>query len=323
MGNPTLKERLKNMPVPVVATMLGAATLSNVYQSMGYDWVRHVTMWATTAVLLFYIGKIVLYPSTVRNEYKNTVPASLYAGITMVTMILCSYYGKWFPTAAKYVLTAAVCIHAAHILVFLWNNVFHGVKLDTFVPSWFVTFNGIMVSTVVGAAMLPPVMAKAVLFWGIGIYTVTIPFMVWRLAAKEVKAAVYHTQAIVLAPCSLCVASYLNLAAGPDSVLGTAPNEILVSVLYICVLLSLLFIVVKLPSFFAVPFAPGFAGLTFPMAIGIVASTRVSAYFTGAGNELIGGIVKQIAGFQIYLTTAMIGMVLFGFWKLLAGGKKA
>ena len=26
-----MRERLKNMPVPVVATMLGAATLSNVY----------------------------------------------------------------------------------------------------------------------------------------------------------------------------------------------------------------------------------------------------------------------------------------------------
>lgn len=158
-----MKERLKNMPIPVVATMLGAATLSNIYQGLGYDWIRHVTMWASTVVLLFYIAKIVLYPSIVKGEYKNTVPASLYAGITMVTMILCSYYKEWFPGAARVVLIAAVCIHAVHIAVFLFNNVFHGVKLDTFVPSWFVTFNGIMVSTVVGAAMLPPVMAKAVL----------------------------------------------------------------------------------------------------------------------------------------------------------------
>ena len=39
-----MKERLKNMPIPVVATMLGAATLSNIYQGLGYDWIRHVTM---------------------------------------------------------------------------------------------------------------------------------------------------------------------------------------------------------------------------------------------------------------------------------------
>lgn len=304
-----MKERLKNMPVPVVATMLGAATLSNVYQGLGYGWVRHLTMWATTAVLLFYIGKIILYPSIVREEYKNTVPASLYAGLTMVTMILCSYYKEWIPGPARVVLVAAVCIHAVHILVFLFRNVFHGVNLDTFVPSWFVTFNGIMVSTVVGFAMLPPFMAKAVLFWGLGIYTVTIPFMVWRLVTREVKPGMLHTQAIVLAPCSLCIASYLNLAA--------EPSIAVVGILYFCVLASLIFIVLKLPVFFSVPFAPGFAGLTFPMAIGIVASNKAAAYFTGAGQEILGSFITQVAGIQIYLTTAIIGMVLFGFLKLL------
>lgn len=304
-----MKERLKNMPVPVVATMLGAATLSNIYQGLGYGWVRHLTMWAATAVLLFYIGKIILYPSIVREEYKNTVPASLYAGLTMVTMILCSYYKEWIPGPARVVLVAAVCIHAVHILVFLFRNVFHGVNLDTFVPSWFVTFNGIMVSTVVGFAMLPPFMAKAVLFWGLGIYTVTIPFMVWRLVTREVKPGMLHTQAIVLAPCSLCIASYLNLAA--------EPSMAVVGILYFCVLASLIFIVLKLPVFFSVPFAPGFAGLTFPMAIGIVASNKAAAYFTGAGQEILGSLITQVAGIQIYLTTAIIGMVLFGFLKLL------
>lgn len=304
-----MKERLKNMPVPVVATMLGAATLSNVYQGLGYGWVRHLTMWATTAVLLFYIGKIILYPSIVREEYKNTVPASLYAGLTMVTMILCSYYKEWIPGPARVVLVAAVCIHAVHILVFLFRNVFHGVNLDTFVPSWFVTFNGIMVSTVVGFAMLPPFMTKAVLFWGLGIYTVTIPFMVWRLVTREVKPGMLHTQAIVLAPCSLCIASYLNLAA--------EPSMAVVGILYFCVLASLIFIVLKFPVFFSVPFAPGFAGLTFPMAIGIVASNKAAAYFTGAGQEILGSFITQVAGIQIYLTTAIIGMVLFGFLKLL------
>ena len=190
------------------------------------------------------------------------------------------------------------------------------VKLDTFVPSWFVTFNGIMVSTVVGAAMLPPFMAKAVLVWGLCIYTITIPFMVWRLATREVKPAFCHTQAIVLAPCSLCLASYLNLAQ--------EPSMALVGILFFCVLASLAFIIIKLPVFFAVPFAPGFAGLTFPMAIGIVASNKAAAFFTGAGQENLGYVVKQIAGVQIYLTTAIIGMVLFGFLKMLFGtGKKA
>lgn len=308
-----MKERLKNMPIAIVPTMLGAATLSNVYQSLGYDWVRHLTMWVSTIVLICYIGKILLYPAIANGEYKNTVPASLYAGITMVTMILSSYYAVWFPTAAKYVLIAAVCIHAVHIVIFLTRNVARGVNLDTFVPSWFVTCNGIMVSTVAGAAMLPPAMATAVLYWGLGIYTIIIPFMVWRLATREVKPAFLHTQAIVLAPCSLCLVSYLNLVP--------VPNLLIVGILTFCVMASLLFIIVKLPEFYSVAFNPGFAGLTFPMAIGVVATNKASACFAGAGQELAGSVLKQTAGFQIYLTTAIIGMVLFGFWKLLVGRK--
>ena len=123
MENKSFTERLKNLPIPLVATMLGAATLSNVYQSLGYDWIRHLTMWATTLVLLCYFAKIILHFDTVKKVYSNTVPASLYAGLTMVTMILCSYYITWAPVF-RYILIAAVAVHAVHILVFLIRNVF-------------------------------------------------------------------------------------------------------------------------------------------------------------------------------------------------------
>ena len=87
-----MRERLKTCLFPWLPPCWAAATLSNVYQSLGFDWVRHLSMWASTLVLLFYIAKIIIHPSAVKAEYSNTVPASLYAGITMETMILCSYY---------------------------------------------------------------------------------------------------------------------------------------------------------------------------------------------------------------------------------------
>lgn len=34
--------KLKNMPVAIVPTMVGAATLSNVYQGLGFTWIKHV-----------------------------------------------------------------------------------------------------------------------------------------------------------------------------------------------------------------------------------------------------------------------------------------
>ena len=298
-------ERLEKIPVPVLPTFVGALTLGNVYSGMGYPWVRHLTMWAATVVLLVYIVKIIRYPQTCRKEYETVVPCSLYAGFTMVSMILGSYYFDYAPAFGKALWGAALAVHAVHILIFTYRNVIRKRDINTFVPSWFVTYNGIMVSCVVGGAMNAKGILTYVVYYGIAVYAVIIPIMIWRLLTVEVKPAVYHTMAVVLAPCSLCVVSYLNVIADPVPAV--------VFVLYVCVLASLAFIVIKLPKFFAFPFAPGYAGLTFPMAIGIVATNKMTGFLTGQGQEALAAVTGQLAGFQIYLTTMIVGYVLLNF----------
>ena len=298
-------DRLERMPVPVLPTFVGALTLSNVLSGMGYTWIRHGTMWMATIILLLYIIKIVKFPKTCLKEYQTVVPCSLYAAFTMITMILGSYYFDYIPALGKGLWAAAICIHAVHILIFTYRNVIAKRDINTFVPSWFVTYNGIMVSCVVGGAMNAAGVLKYIVYYGIAIYFVIVPIMIWRLLKVEVKAPVYHTMAVLLAPCSLCVVSYLNVIPNP--------NAALLYVLYGCVLASLLFIILKLPRFFSFSFTPGFAGMTFPMAIGIVASTKMAGYITGAGQEALAGVVKQISGIQIYLTTMIIGYVLLNF----------
>ncbi|MBR5266900.1 MAG: TDT family transporter [Lachnospiraceae bacterium] len=297
--------RLERMPVPVLPTFVGALTLGNVYSGMGYPWIRHITMWAATIILLLYIVKIIKFPMVCKKEYETVVPCSLYAGFTMVTMILGSYYFDYIPALGKGMWAVAIVIHAIHILVFTYRNVISKRDINTFVPSWFVTYNGIMVSCVVGGAMNAAGILKYIVYYGIAIYFIIIPIMIWRLMTVEVKAPVYHTMAVVLAPCSLCVVSYLNVIK--------EPNQMLLYVLYACVLASLAFIIIKLPKFFAFPFAPGFAGMTFPMAIGIVASTKMAGYLTNIGNTGLAEVVKQISGFQVYLTTMIVGYVLLNF----------
>ena len=53
--------------------------------------------------------------------------------------------------------------------------------------------------------------------------------------------------------------------------------------------------------------------MTFPMAIGIVASTKMAGYLTNIGNTGLAEVVKQISGFQVYLTTMIVGYVLLNF----------
>lgn len=307
MKNNLLK-KIENIPVPLLPTMVGAATLSNVYSTLGYSWVRHLTMWAATIILLAYLVKIIAFSNTCKKEYSNTVPASLYAGFTMITMILGSYYFDYNNFLGKALWSIGLILHTIHLLIFIYRNVIKGVNKDTFVPSWFVTFNGIMVSVVVGSAMNEPLISKIVLYYGILALVIIMPFMVIRLIKYPLKDAFYHTQAILLAPSSLCVVSYLNVVENP--------NKVVISLLYLVAFITLLFVLYKLPGFFSFEFTPAFAGLTFPMAIGIVASIKMSGFLISSGNEVLGNIVKQISGIQIYITTAIISYVLFNFFKM-------
>ena len=307
--------RLERMPVPVLPTFVGALTLSNVYSGMGYPWVRHITMWAATIILLLYIVKIVKFPKVCLKEYSTVVPSSLYAAFCMILMILGSYYFDYVPALGKGMWAVAICIHAVHILLFTYRNIIRKRDINTFVPSWFVTYNGIMVSCVVGGAMNAAGVLKYIVYYGIIIYFVLVPVMIWRLLKVEVKAPVYHTMAVLLAPCSLCVVSYINVIPEPDPTL--------LYILYACVLASLLFIVLKLPKFFSFPFTPGFAGMTFPMAIGIVASTKMAGYLTAAGREALAAAVTQLSGIQVYLTTMIVGYVLLNLAMMALRVKKA
>lgn len=308
MKNHSFIDKFKNIPVPLLPTMVGAATLSNVYLTLGYTWIRHITMILSAIILIAYIIKIVTNFNVFKDEYSNTVPASLYAGFTMITMILGSYVFDFNPTIGKAMWFVGLILHAIHIVIFTYRNVIRGVNIDTFLPSWFVTYNGIMVSTVVGGVMNEPTIGKIVVYYGIAVLIIIMPFMLYRLATTDIKDAVHHTQAILLAPSSLCLVSYLNFIK--------EPNKFVVYALYALVFCTLLFIIVKLPRFFSFDFHPGFAGMTFPMAIGTVASIKMSAFLKGQGYDVLSNMIKEISGIQIYLTTAIVSIVVFGILRI-------
>lgn len=308
MKNNSFIDKFKNIPVPLLPTMVGAATLSNVYLTLGYTWIRHITMILSAIILIAYIIKIVTNFNVFKNEYSNTVPASLYAGFTMITMILGSYVFDFSPTIGKAMWFVGLILHSIHIIIFTYRNVIKGVNIDTFLPSWFVTYNGIMVSTVVGGVMNEPTIGKIVVYYGIAVLIIIMPFMLYRLATTDIKDAVHHTQAILLAPSSLCLVSYLNFIK--------EPNKFVVYALYALVFCTLLFIIVKLPKFFSFDFHPGFAGMTFPMAIGTVASIKMSGFLKGQGYDVLSNMVKEVSGIQIYLTTAIVSIVVFGILRI-------
>ena len=309
MEKKSLIQKAAGFPIPLLPTLVGAVTLSNVYAgNLGFPWIRHITTVVSMVVWLFFLLKILVHFKVFKNEYKNTVPASLTAGFTMLMMLFGAYLLPYSASIGKGLWFAGVILHALHILIFTIMNVLRGVKVDTFVPSWFVTYNGFLVSAVVGGPMKEPALLTGIAYYGLGVYAILGICMVIRVATKPVNPPLLHTKAIFVAPAALCLVGYFNAIQNPVN--------IIVYILYGAVFLSFLYFLKNLPAFFAVPFAPGFAGMTFPNAIGIVASYRMSGYLAGAGYEQLSSIVKQIAGIQLYITTAVIALVVFNFIKM-------
>lgn len=302
-------KRLQNIPVAILPTMVGACTLGNVFLSMGYSWVANITLLFACLILVLYIAKVGLYYDTFRKEYKAVVPGSLHAGFTMILMILGSALFPYHQGLGKGLWLVGLSLHVLHIIIFTYRNVIREFHRESFVPSWFVTYNGVMVSTVVGGVMKEPLISTIIVYYGIFIFTLIIPFMVYRLWKFPIKDAVYHTKAIVLAPSSLCLVSYLNVVK--------EPNAIVVYYLYAAVAIAVLYIIMKLPSYFAFTFTPGYAGLTFPMAIGCVATVKFAGFLKMQGMEEMSAIFKQVSGIQIYITTGIIAYVLLQFIRML------
>ena len=309
MAQKSLIQKAAGFPIPLLPTLVGAVTLSNVYAGQfQLTWIRHISTVASMVVWLFALIKITVHFKVFKNEYKNTVPASLTAGFTMLMMLFGAYLFPYNAAVGKGIWFAGVILHAIHILIFTFMNVLRGVKTETFVPSWFVTYNGFLVSAVVGGPMKEPFILTCIVYYGLGVYLLVGIFMIFRIATKPLNPPLLHTKAIFLAPAALCLVGYLNVIQDPVN--------IIVLILYAAVFLSFLYFLKNLPAFFAVPFAPGFAGMTFPNAIGIVASFRMAAYLKAADNELLSSIVREVAGIQLYITTAVIALVLFNFIKI-------
>ncbi len=307
MPRMTVTSRLKDLPVPILPTVVGAATLSNVWSPMGFTWIRHLTMWLGALVLLAYIGKIIFHFDTVKKEYMTTVPSSLMAGFSMFTMIFGSYLFPYQAVLGQSVLFFGLILHALHIILFTYIHVIKNFNKDVFVPTWFVTYAGIMVSTVVGGAMGLGNITTWVVYYGFIPVFILVPLMVYRLTTRPIlDGPLFMSKAIVAAPTSLFIVSYLNIIETPDPVV--------VYFAYGMLALTLLFILWNLPKFFSFTFHPGFAALTFPLAIACVATNKMAAFVGEQGLPALADILTQIGGIQLYITTATVGYVVFNFF---------
>jgi len=185
---------------------------------------RHLLMWLSVIIWCIGLIKMVFFFIKYKEEYQNTVLASLYTAFSMLTMILGSYIFPYIPFLGKTLLMVGIISHALFICLFTYYYVIKKFDFEFFLPSWFVTYLGILTGTVVGKGILP---TTFIVFYGFIAFVIVFIPLVWKGLFFSIPDKFIHTKAIFLAPPSLCLAGYLTNFS--------SPHIILVSIFYICI----------------------------------------------------------------------------------------
>ncbi len=303
--------KYRNLPVGVIGTVLGLTTLSNAYNALGFSFIRTVVMlfglygWSIAA------RKIFLNFDKVQEEYmENTVTATLYATFPMLTMVLSSFIVQYISPLGKILWLLAVFTQLTLIVLLFIKHIFAKKNLDVILPSWYVTFLGLLVSTAVGTEMGFDFLQHILVLIGYALYFSTIGFVVYRLFKKDLPAPARFTKTILLAPISLIIVGTLNVYSD-----FSAANPGLIYFLYTIFIITMIYVLKQTSSFLDGGFVPGYAALTFPHAIACIASLKVSGFLIKQNHLILGNIIHTIALIQIIATTIIIGYTLYNFFK--------
>ncbi|MGL4523892.1 MAG: TDT family transporter [Spirochaetia bacterium] len=304
--------KLITMPIGFVATTLGTVTLGNIYGLLGYTWLRHILNSFGIAIALLMLAKLVIHHTQCREEYKNPVLASLYPVFCMLMMLVSAFLFYYQPQFAKSLWFASIGLHALFILLFTYKHLIRGFKYETFIPTWFVTYFGILVAGVVGKPFNEPTLIQCLVYYGLSALLILYCPILIRVFRHGIPHAFCHSRGIFLAPPSLILLSSLN--AFPSV------NSFLIIALYSIIMGAFLHTCIYIPSHFSRFFTPVFAGITFPMAIATLAAIKTSEFFADKYPQF-SSIVFQVSGVQLFLTTAFICVVLFQFFKTFSSQK--
>ncbi|WP_251976099.1 TDT family transporter [Salinicola avicenniae] len=303
---PHRRLRLSNAPTPMAGLALGLSSLGWAWESFApLDGLAQAAGAAVGGLLLLLLSaKFVCHPHLLRSDLAHPVIGSVVPTFAMATMVVSKSVTQWLSHDVGVALwLVAVALHLAFLVAFVVHRA-RRFALHQMVPAWFVPPVGIIVADVAfpGVDALHP-LATALLYFGMGLYALLLPIMVYRLIfADEIPDPAKPTIAIMAAPASLSLAGYLTVVAEPSALLVALLGGI--AVLMTLVIYLAFFTLLRLP------YSAGYAAFTFPMVIGATALAKTAVWMQGqgfSGHDI--AIVHGLATLELGVATIIVGYV--------------
>lgn len=297
---------IKKVPIPTAGVALGLAALGNLLQPYSAI-ARGLCGALSLALVLLVIAKVVRFPEMIREDFRNSILASVSATLFMAVMQLSTYLAALTLWGGFALWCMAVGLHLA-LMVWFTLRFIRRFQLKEVFPTYFICYVGIIVAS----ATAPTFGAEAIghgLFWfGFASYLVLLAVITYRYAKLEAPEPARPLFCIYTAPMSLSLVGYL--ACVPN------PSPLMVAVMLVLAQLFLVLVLARLPKFLRLPFYPSYAAMTFPFVITATALGQGIAFLNGIGAGLPAALDLLVLA-ETMLAVAMVGYVLACYLRFL------
>lgn len=312
------------IPTPVAGLALGIASLGiGLENSLPlYSFGQSLGALVSMTLVALIVIKYALHPRLFKEELQHPVLGSIIPCLAMALMLQSKSVGLFYPKAAEILWLVAVTLHMVLLVMFIYYRA-KSFSLQQMVPSWFVPLVGISVAAITVPSPKYHAIAYDLMMFGMINYAVMLPVMSYRLIfSNEIADPVKPTIAILAAPASLSLVSYLSLE--PD------PSLLLCSLLFGIAVLMTSIVYLAFFKLLRLPFSPAFAAYTFPMAVGATALYKVSEWLSHYSVALeYSAQIRMMAVFEMIVATIVVGYVCFCYfvyyvraWKAVMQAKK-
>lgn len=294
---------IKNIPIPVCGLILALLSLGNLSQDI-HPYLRYLFGSIGIIFLILMVLKIIFYPNSIKEDFKNPVIVSSSGTFSMSLMILSTYIIQFSSSIAYAIWIIGIVLHILLMIYFTYHFIIRNFNISNVYPSYWIVFVGITMGAI--TSNVHGMNEIGFIFFIIGFISmlITLPLVIYRyLKHPNVPDANKPLICIFTAVLSILIVGYINSSQ-------TMINEFLLA-LYLIACVFYIFALSKFIEYRNLEFYPSFAAFTFPFVISALATKGVMSKL--GFNVILDSILK----IEIAIATVIVLYILIRYVKFL------
>ncbi len=138
---------IKKLPIPISGLILATLSLGNLLQDI-HPYLRYAFGAIGILILILMLLKIILYPQSIREDFKNPIIVSSSGTFSMSLMILSTYIIPYAPSIAYAIWIIGIALHILLVIYFTYHFIIRKFDISTVYPSYWIVYVGLTMGAI-------------------------------------------------------------------------------------------------------------------------------------------------------------------------------